>query len=337
MRVDVFDYSVALTKPLVLNVGGAPSTLQNRDGLLLRFEFNGQKIITECAPLPGFSVETLAQCCEFLGDKENINRLFECLDAAKPLPISTPTSLVYAFEAAWFLKNDPFKNSPLNSQLNTDDQWHAFSKNSVCQLYQTAHTATAKRLKLKVGRSCLKDDIQSINHLSSELSEHQKVRLDANQSWSLLELDRLLRSIELEKIDYLEEPLAPEQRHEYVQISDKYEVKFALDESLRQLSPQECLAISVKSSVSTWVIKPMLTGFNKTCELIDIAQKNNIEVVLSASFESNISLEFYAQMARFFNLNSAQGLDTLSYLSTDLLHHSGLRSSAVKVNYVKNG
>lgn len=67
------------------------------------------------------------------------------------------------------------------------------------------------------------------------------------------------------------------------------------------------------------VVKPMLLGLARTQALLAAARTRGLKVVLSASYESNLSLDFYARLAAFWELDGPHGLDTFRLFGQALL------------------
>lgn len=282
--VRLLAYDIPLAQPLRLNSAEQPLTLNSRQGLLLHWRFADAECFTEIAPLPGFSDETLEQAraqvtglgVEYFQQNADLSGLYP--------------SVRFAIEAAWYQQSHPLQNKRAN-----------------CCAFGAANSE-AEWVKIKVGHQPF--DLEALQLLS--LAPQQWFRLDANRHWSLQDLSQLQKSVDLQKLDYIEEPLAD--LNDYEQLS----LPFAFDESLRDYrNPAHLPEVFFKAKA--WVVKPMLTGLQRTLQLVELAKTHGIELVLSSSFESHITLEFYHSLACDLQLSAAQGLDTLHWLENDLM------------------
>lgn len=287
-HVRLLSYEIPLKQPIRLNRGGQHTTLSSRQGLVLHWQFLNAEYFTEIAPLEGFSDETLQQALNQI-----ISLKSKCFEPGTDLTGLYP-SVRFAIEAGWYQHTYPFQNKTAHRC--------AFGSK-----YSSAET-----IKIKVGHRPLNEEVRGLTQQLSHLSAQQRFRLDANRSWSLKELEKVQQCIDLSRMDYIEEPLQ--------NLDDYNDLKlpFAFDESLRDQSDITQLP-SVFLRAKAWVVKPMMTGLQKTLQLAVLAKDNGIELILSSSFESHISLEFYHSLAYDLGLKSAQGLDTLSWLDGDLL------------------
>ncbi|WP_415912072.1 enolase C-terminal domain-like protein [Neptuniibacter sp. QD37_11] len=286
-KVRLLEYEIPFTSPFVFNVGGKRKTFITRQGLLLHWLFGDQSIYTEIAPLPGFSNETLEQC------KQQLLMLNSSDFSASASPNHLYPSVRFAIEAAWYQLEYPLRSTAVRSCSLMD-------KNSECH-----------RIKTKAGHQSIENDVLSLKSVLAQLLPHQKLRIDANRTWKIEELETLQKSLNTSQIDYVEEPL---------KCFDHYQpngLPIAFDESLRELDPQKPVP-EIFFTAKAWVLKPMLCGLQRTIKLAELARENGIACVLSSSFESNVSLEFYHSLAQDLELTEEQGLDTLKYLEQDL-------------------
>ena len=94
---------------------------------------------------------------------------------------------------------------------------------------QRCKIAGYKTVKMKVGRSELKEDIQRVRLVRRKWNDVE-IRLDANQAWTLKEAKEILSALADCHLAYCEEPLQNPQ--ELPQLKKSCEVNLALDETL---------------------------------------------------------------------------------------------------------
>ena len=152
-------------------------------------------------------------------------------------------------------------------------------------------------LKIKINNN-LDNYIKNINYLTSYITKPIKIRLDANKKLSLESAKEFLSQINLNFINYLEEPL------EYIQdlpkLYDMTGVNLALDESCSGKTNWEYLkALKIKYII----IKPSkYLSIYSVLSLAREAMRHNIKPVLSTCFESFLSCRLYALIAYELNL-----------------------------------
>ncbi len=299
-RLDLWGYRVPLNAPLRLG----RRTIDERAGLLLEWQqAEGRVVWSEIAPLPEFSRESLQdcirQCRAFFANLgfEDVDGLLAAVsDALAP-------AVRFGLESGCLQLTQPLPSPPRIRScrlLDTDAVIHAEALTATC-------------VKLKVGHADLETDLDRIRRVLDAMAPSIRLRLDANQSWSLEQAGELCAAVDARRIDYLEEPLRP--GLSYAGWADRTEIPFAWDESLRQ----DSLPDLDTPGLGALVLKPMLAGLAKTRDLVDQARVRGIKAVLSAAYESNLSLDFYARLAAFWGMEGPHGLDTFRPFSTALL------------------
>ncbi|WP_432460396.1 MULTISPECIES: o-succinylbenzoate synthase [unclassified Agarivorans] len=278
-------YTLQLRHPI--NLG--PQQISQRQGLYLDVCFNdGRRGRGEVAPLPGFSEETLDQAEQQLLDYlqgHSIRKFYpsvafaiDCCVAG--MPPEVPIKVAY----------------PL---LDGD----------FAQCQQTLDRSHATLAKLKVARNSPKSDLELITQLQQHYPQ-LRLRLDANQSWLWNQAIYVLENIDLNRIDYIEEPLVNSQQ--CAMLAKRTQVGIALDETLQDSSYRYHYFDGLRSLV----LKPSLIGtWHRCTSLIDQAHADQVSCVLSSAYESEIGLQWIQNMAKDFTPEQAPGLDTLKAFS----------------------
>jgi O-succinylbenzoate synthase len=139
-------------------------------------------------------------------------------------------------------------------------------------------------------------------------------RLDANQSFSLVEFQRLVPRLEGLPIEYCEEPISDPE--ELPALIAQCPVPIALDETTRVLDVEEWIGWGAKGVV----LKPSLNGgLLSLLPIIARIGASGAKVTLSSSFESGVGLRAIALVASLASECGAVGLDTASFLQDDHL------------------
>lgn len=135
-------------------------------------------------------------------------------------------------------------------------------------------------LKLKVGRNII-DDIKVIKFIRDGLKFSNQIRIDANQGYSLKQLQYLIPTLKEAGIEYVEEPVKVKDLVVASEMLHRYGIKIILDESLNIINIIKFIkfinAINLKLS--------RIGDINKSIELIKLAKEHNIEIVIGCSEE----------------------------------------------------
>lgn len=235
MQLALYRYSLPFRQPLMFK----GMRLASREGLLVTI--NGQ--CGEIAPLPGFSTETLAAaeaesraCLAAIqrGEKAkptlpSVQFGFDCAQRLWPANLSAPLPPYPLLQGA-----------PAALLANLDNivaGWGALPPN---------------RLKLKVARYAITEELALINQLATRLPT-TKLILDANGGWRREEAQRFCTCLSLDHIDYLEEPCAA--FADSIAVAEATGVSIALDETLSRGE-----AWHYHPQLKALVIKPTLIG-----------------------------------------------------------------------------
>ena len=302
MALALYRYSLPLRQPLTFN----GQRVANREGLLV--SINGQW--GEIAPLPGFSAETLADA-----EAESL----ACLAALKRGEEAVPMlpSVQFGFDCVQYVwpKNLPAALAPyplLQGEPLTLITMLGSDSNGMFEGLQTPPS----RLKLKVARYAMDEELALIARLAEKLPTTQLI-LDANGGWTQEEATRFCRRLPLEQIDYLEEPCST--FSDAIAVAEATGVKIALDETLSRNA-----AWYSHPHIAALIIKPTLIGALDTCEaLVQRARADNLRVVISSSFESDLGLSLLARLASQWAPEEPPGLDTSRWLAERITTATG--------------
>ncbi|MBT6324725.1 MAG: hypothetical protein HOJ35_02050 [Bdellovibrionales bacterium] len=299
--------------------------LNFREGLYLDLIQENRVIATsELSPLPGLHSENLTQAklnlektLHFiLSNQENSSTKNIKLDILlfnlfKP-NFSIYPSVIFCLESALLmiikeirvqfqvnqklniLQNDLFLPSSMNLEKHISD-WNR---------------KKLTKLKIKIGRIDLEDEISIINTIINETSSSLQLRLDGNQSLTDDQMLYLCKNINLSRVEYFEEPTSNILKLSQFIKKEKLNIFLAVDESLGKFD----LNKELPKEISHLIIKPNLVGgISKTINYFNLKDK---EVVLSSSFESEIGLNYISLLAQYQTDNFQQveaGLDTLKF------------------------
>ena len=319
----LFRYSLPLIEPLRM----LGQVLNERRGLILRLsEISGKSSAAESfgegeiAPLPGLHPESLSQAESQIREYLSGNLKFTVrsgnlfgsvrfgLDMAQRTlsqsrQESTGRNYMYS-------ENETFKKQiPVNGLTSASEKKLEFE----CEHLQNVGFKT---IKIKVGRQTVQEDIERVKSARKILGDEISVRLDSNRSWEWEEALEFAHAIKDCRIEYCEEPLREFQRLE--DLHQQTGIPLALDETLWKNPDPNTLP---KLGIRTLILKPGIIGaWESTKFWTAYAEKNEMNVVLSSSFESGLSLHWIAfTSAKLFRKQPTAGLDTAKCFEHDLI------------------
>ncbi len=148
------------------------------------------------------------------------------------------------------------------------------------------------------------------------LGDKIEIRLDANRLWGWKEALEFCNSIREYNIQYCEEPLKDITKIE--KLYDETNIPFALDETIWKNPNSKNFP---KYGIEAFVLKPSIFGgWNKTKFWVDYAEKKNVNVVLSSSFETGLGLNWIAYIsANLIKKQIPTGLDTAKWFKQDIM------------------
>ena len=148
------------------------------------------------------------------------------------------------------------------------------------------HLQKFRIIKVKCARHPLANDLQYFHFLAKKFPR-AKFRIDANRLWSAENLQEFVNGIELNRVDYFEEP-TPYSR----ELTRDYPI--ALDETIHewQQNPDQL------KSVKAIVLKPHLCkSIQQVLAWIEWGNKNRIPIVLSSLFNSSVGTQNLLRLA----------------------------------------
>ena len=281
-------YQRSFKKPLRTSHG----LWQVREGIIISLEDReGNVARGEIAPLPWFGTETMTEAIEFcrsLGDKiqpDDIWRISDRLRACQ-----------FALESAWL-----DLTQPTDEELATGDRNLNFcyllpagekALTSWQQIYQTQANSS---FKWKIGVYPLATEIALLQQLINAFPAHVKLRLDANGGLNFEQAQALLTVTDnLQNIEFIEQPLAPERFDQILQLSREHSTSLALDESIASF--QQLKTAYQQGWRGIFVIKAAIMGFPS--QVLNFCQSNSLDIVFSSVFETEVGRRAVLKLAQ---------------------------------------
>ena len=315
MNISLYGYDLSLTQSISLK----GKLLDSRQGIVISIkDETGQQRFAEVAPLPGFSQNSLEECLD------QLIRLCEDVKHCATLQLrarqaSLAVEVAFAIDCA--LSEIGLLNSlhtPCNNKYLVPLYRKPEQEPEQEQTQQTKQllAQSVSSIKIKVASDDIEQDIAKINQVCQQYPL-AKLRLDANQQWSLNDAKHFIEQIPVNRICYIEEPC--QSLTQSIELAELMGVKLALDESLRLMTTEELQANYYLERVDTFVIKPSLMGSFRVIEQwLKLAKTLNINSYLSSSFESSLGIKQLYLLHRLWQTN-ALGLDTEQSFQSNLI------------------
>jgi o-succinylbenzoate synthase len=271
-------YSLPLRRPLRT----AHGTFPRRDGFLVSARSAaGLWGFGEAAPLPGFGAESLDACRVTLERLSHSlveteidpgallgqglcalpdgNELAETPAAAHGLELALLDLLAQerALPLARLLHPLAATEVPVNAVLGAE---------SAAATAQAALEAVAEgfgTLKLKVGADPLELDLARLRAVRNAAGPDVRLRLDANGGWSEAQALAALDALHAFGIEYVEQPVSPDDFDALARVAARSPIPIAADESVRSLPEARRLlahGLLRQKAAQVLILKPMVLG-----------------------------------------------------------------------------
>ena len=273
----------------------------------------GHETVAEASPLPGLHAEELEDlpamlplALGLLQEQAGPHRPPGAAPWERPEWLTLPPSLRLALEAALEALAGRRRRS---NELPPAPPATALFDGAVRDL--ASELTGQRRIKIKVGRRALREEIAVVRKLRHALAEGAEIRLDANQAFSLEEAVEFAMAVRDLDPRWIEEPLRdPADIPEFL---DRCGLPVALDESLRD---PRFADLGGLPGVAAWIVKPALFGLygTRTIFASAVERANRPVCVVSSCFEGTVGLALLRDLAREAPGLPAPGLGTAEWL-----------------------
>ena len=143
-------------------------------------------------------------------------------------------------------------------------------------------------LKVKLGLD-FEEDLERLRLLRSTLSPSIHIRVDANQGYSIRQIEEFVYEVQSLNLELIEQPLPRGCEHEMLQLPKEYRSQMAADESMHD--PQDALRLTPNRPFGIWNIKLMKSGgITGALQIADLATLTGIDLMWGCMDESVISI-----------------------------------------------
>lgn len=271
-----------ISKDFPVPVETSAGTFPRRESLIIRLENDdGDFACGECAPWPGFGLETLADAENFLRGLGG--RVPEKIPAALPC-------LAHAFSAARFFLENPAAAQMLSAELPPPSARAKLLRRRRDDSPEKLLADAARErergfsvFKIKIGLARERDELRFCEKILAEAPAGTRFRFDANGALSADALPALAEMSRAPALEFFEQPLPPNPKNDakIFAEAETRESRFALDESVREnpaAFPRETRVVAV--------VKPLFVADFPALPAW-LENPNGADVVISSVFENS--------------------------------------------------
>ena len=318
-------YEIKLTTPF----STACTKISNRKGILLKITDNeGITGWGDSAPLPGFSSETFEDSYSLIKNFSNKfqgTSLEENLNSIEHLSKDLPNLSSFRFAVEQALLNIILMRNPgTMKNLFGRSPKMGVSINALIGIKSLKDsTASAvgfkeqgfNTIKVKAGRENFNEDFECLSEIRNVIGPEVKLRVDINGLWSFEKGVKYLVKLEPLDIEFVEQPV--NNTDSLLRLAAETSIPLGADESIRNFN--DAIEIIRSGKIPFLVIKPMLAGgIISSLKVISAAEKKNLNVIISSSFESLVGRSMLTLLASLINTNYAHGLNTAQFIEEDV-------------------
>lgn len=332
--LELYKYRLPYKQPFITAAG----TFKFREGLLLRYHKGKFDPVSEAAPLPGFSAESLEDVTSFLtSNRESVSTFFSSGFTVSQLrkwvhDLSNFPSVQFGLSSLGLSILSLREQESIGSILNRSIA-ESVKMNAVIGICDEASFREQATQYITEGFSVLKcKTTAETGHLPQSLRDISNqfpgvsFRIDANRSWPAAQIERLSSNFQDLPVQYIEEPCRTESLEEFQTVSKNCAFPIAADETIAKYGLKTFLGYA--DSIPYLIIKPTMYG-----SLIDlfatIGSPHHLEdsVIYTTALESAVGTRMIAAAASLSGSKvSAHGLNTGSLFKDDLAFEKGLRN-----------
>ncbi|MBX0323357.1 o-succinylbenzoate synthase [Halomicroarcula sp. F13] len=312
-------FSLPLRSPLAT----ASGTIDEREGVVVRYDHRGTTGVGEATPLPGWT-ESLEACRSGLADAAAAEAdgghtaAMLALDAAE-VPAARhgfATALLDADARAdgvalyrWFDADRRCRSVPVNATVGDG------TPQETADAVASAVDAGFDCCKVKVGARPVEDDVERIGALRDRVGDGVTLRADANGAWSRDEAERAFERFAYLGVEYVEQPLPADDVDGHAALRGG-PVGVALDESLVDRRVDKILDAD---AADVLVLKPMVLGGPGNAHTLAMrARERGVDPVVTTTIDGVVARLAALHVAAAIPDVRACGLATGDRLATDL-------------------
>ncbi len=268
-----------------------------RSGIIVRLRdrVSGKSATGEIAPIHWFGSESLAEAidwCNSIGDDLTMTQIHQIPDTLPACQFGCGSASIGFDSPPAKLSAIPALSALLPTGAAAIDAWPALAARG----YST--------LKWKIGVAPIATEMAIWQQLMMALPPNIKLRLDANGGLTSAQAVKWLQQCDREpRIEFIEQPLAPELISATIDLAGTCSTPIALDESVATFAKLQ--AVYHQGWRGIYVIKPGIAGF--PWRLTQFITEHQLDVVLSSVLETSVGRTATFELAAGLNLTRALG------------------------------
>ncbi|HYR53231.1 MAG TPA: enolase C-terminal domain-like protein [Candidatus Dormibacteraeota bacterium] len=344
VRARLKPYSLPLRDPWP----SADGDVRDRKGWILALEDELGRIgLGDAAPFPGFGLETHASAgaglrlaMSHLVGMERERYPTALVDLPLLAPVAAAPTARSAIDCAIHDLISQGANVSLARYLGGSGTLREVPVNVTiprvppergAELGKKAVAAGVRTLKLKVGGAAPQDDEARLRALRQAVGPEVRLRVDANQAWSVEEAIQALCRFAAYDLEYAEQPVGADDLEGLIRVREGSPVRIAADEAVRDTRSAEMLLY--RSAADILILKPMaLGGLRESRSVLNAADDRHVPVVVTSLMESAVgraaAIHFAASLG---TTQYAHGLATGEALSRDIALAPALQRGSIPV------
>ena len=321
MNIELLPYSLPFSNPWHT----AQGVLHSRDGWLVKIcTAEGMTGWGDCAPPSWMGA---LQRSAAGGDLQRLQQQLSGFDSQQALQQlesieEISSAALFAFETALLDLLSQRQSLPLSRLLNpqaahmveVNAAVGAITKVSDIQIMRAVH-AGMKVLKFKAGIAGVEEEITRLQQIASLLPQEVRLRIDANQAWTMDDALYFFQGSEKLPIESVEEPLRNPAIEAWQSLAERTDIPLAADESLLSTDIE---ALLESGCIRRVVLKPtMLGGLRRCMDLHEKAAVAGVESVVTTTLESAVGVWACVHLAAAVDSRQrmAHGVATSSWFS----------------------
>jgi L-Ala-D/L-Glu epimerase len=302
-KIQIYKYSIPM-HPFTIATG----TMDFAQNIFIKV-FTSQNIIGigECSAFPMIVGETQNTCYEMAKDFAKLWKGKDALNIEERLNelhlfTAGNSTIKSAFDMALYDIVAQHANQPLyeflggtKKEMLTDITVGIGTPETMAAQAKVFVEKGATILKIKLGKD-VTTDILRIKTIRGAIGNEIKIRIDANQGWSVEDAINALTQLGQYNIEFCEQPMRTYNDEHLPALIKTSPIKIMADESvynhhdaLRLIKNKACDYINIKFAKSG--------GIHEALKIIAIAQKNYIPCMMGGMLESRVALSAFAHFA----------------------------------------
>lgn len=320
-------YSFSLKNPLKIS----NQSITKKDVIIIKAEDEaGNSHYGEVSPLPGFSNESIDGCEQKLSEVTESYKKMEVDELTKNFCFfNNYPSLLFAIEQI-ILSCNIKESESFERVVKSNGMIGIESDAKVLERAKVLVDKGFEVIKLKIGRSNFADDIKIINKIHNEYGSQIRLRLDNNGSWDIFQAEQNIKLLSDFNIEYIEQPVM--KTEDLIVLAAKSQIPIAADESVKTF--EDAVDFIKSGIIKNIVIKPAIRlGALSTIKLIEIANKTDVNIIISSAFETAIGRRTLLYISSLVSKKIAHGLNTEIVGSQSIRTNIDYSASSIKFRY----